>query len=192
MAHHVDSFGPRGKAHGFGRGTHDDPEREDVNERTVRPFDAYGALAYLRTRDDVVGERVGVQGWSNGGSTVLNSMGVHNPVLDQPTTTSGFRAALALYPGCGKESLFDARFRAYGPLTVLLAGADEEVSPEICQHVLERAKTAGSAVEFTVFEGASHNFDDPSASRQEIEANHAATVAAKSRAETFFHDMLQR
>ncbi len=192
LALHVDSFGPRGKAHGFGRGTHDDPEREDVNERTVRPFDAYGALAYLRTRDDVVAERVGVQGWSNGGSTVLNAMGAHNPVLDHPTTASGFRAALALYPGCGKESLYDATFRAYGPLTVLLAGADEEVSPVICQHVLERAKTAGSPVEFTVYEGASHGFDDPAESRQGVEANHAATEAAKTRAETFFREMLQR
>src|SRR5262249_16146737 len=40
----VDSFGPRGRAHGYGRGTHDDPDREAVNERTVRPLDAEGAL----------------------------------------------------------------------------------------------------------------------------------------------------
>ena len=45
----VDSFGPRGKAHGFGRFTHGDPDREDVNEKTVRPLDAEGALAWLRT-----------------------------------------------------------------------------------------------------------------------------------------------
>jgi carboxymethylenebutenolidase len=95
-----------------------------VNERTVRPFDAYGALDYLRSRPDVTGDRVGVQGWSNGGSTGLNTIAVHNPVLEQPSTSSGFRAALALYPGCGRSSLFDARFRAYGPLTVLLAGAE--------------------------------------------------------------------
>lgn len=37
-----DSFGPRGKAYGFGRFTHDDPDRETVNERTVRPLDAEG------------------------------------------------------------------------------------------------------------------------------------------------------
>jgi dienelactone hydrolase len=189
VALHVDSFGPRGKAHGFGRGTHDDPERDTVNERTVRPFDAYGALDYLRTRQDVAGDRVGVQGWSNGGSTVLNTMGVHNPVIESPSPTKDFRAALALYPGCGKESLFDAKFRAYGPLTVLLAEADEEVSPVICQHVMERAKTAGSPVEFTVYPGASHGFDDPG--RQDVEANHAATVAAKAAAEMFFAERLQ-
>lgn len=41
----VDSFGPRGRAHGYGRFTHDDPDRDAVNERTVRPLDAEGALA---------------------------------------------------------------------------------------------------------------------------------------------------
>jgi dienelactone hydrolase len=189
VAVHVDSFGPRGKAHGFGRATHDDPDRESVNERTVRPFDAYGALDYLRSRPDVIGDRVGVQGWSNGGSTVLNSIAVRNPVLEQPTTSTGFRAALALYPGCGRGSLFETRFRAYGPLTVLLAGADEEVSPVICQHLLERAKDAGSPVEFTVFAGASHGFDDPG--RQDVPANHEATVAARARAEAFFAEQLR-
>src|ERR1700755_1896071 len=49
-----DSFGPRGKAYGFGRFTHDDPDRADVNELTVRPRDAEGALAYLRGRSDVI------------------------------------------------------------------------------------------------------------------------------------------
>lgn len=41
----IDSFGPRGKAHGFGRFTHGDANRDDVNEKTVRPLDAEGALA---------------------------------------------------------------------------------------------------------------------------------------------------
>ncbi len=48
----VDSFGPRGYPGGFGR--HTINERPDaVNEVTVRPLDAYGALAYLRGRSDV-------------------------------------------------------------------------------------------------------------------------------------------
>jgi dienelactone hydrolase len=65
----VDSFGPRGKAHGFGRFTHGDADRDDVNEKTVRPFDAEGALAWLRTRDDVAAGNIFLQGWSNGGNT---------------------------------------------------------------------------------------------------------------------------
>jgi dienelactone hydrolase len=66
-----DSFGPGGKAHGFGRFSHGDPDRDDVNEKTVRPLDAEGALEFLHRRDDVVGNRIFLQGWSNGGSTTL-------------------------------------------------------------------------------------------------------------------------
>ena len=69
-----DSFGPRGKAHGFDRFTHDDPDRADVNEKTVRPLDAEGALNWLRSQRDVITRRIFLQGWSNGGSTALNVM----------------------------------------------------------------------------------------------------------------------
>jgi carboxymethylenebutenolidase len=96
-----DSFGPRGQAHGFGRFTHDDPDREDVNEKTVRPLDAEGALAYLRGRADIDARHVFLQGWSNGGSTTLN-------VMIRQGANEGFRAALAFYPGCGKEALLDS------------------------------------------------------------------------------------
>jgi len=97
-----DSFGPRGKAHGFDRFTHDDPERADVNEKSVRPLDAEGALSWLRSRNDVIGSRIFLQGWSNGGSTALNVM------QRQGSNPSGYRAALAFYPGCGPKALLAA------------------------------------------------------------------------------------
>src|SRR6516164_1910836 len=56
-----DSFGPRGKAHGFERYTHGDPDRESVNELTVRPLDAEGALAWLRGHRDVMANRIFLQ-----------------------------------------------------------------------------------------------------------------------------------
>jgi carboxymethylenebutenolidase len=56
-----DSFGPRDKGHGFGRGTHDDPDRDDVNERTVRPLDAEGALKFLQARQDVTRAQIYLQ-----------------------------------------------------------------------------------------------------------------------------------
>src|SRR5438067_12167707 len=59
----VDSFGPRGYASGFPRGSYSRRPPE-VSEQTVRPLDAYGALAYLRTRPDVIADRVGLHGWS--------------------------------------------------------------------------------------------------------------------------------
>ena len=66
----VDGFGPRGYAQGFPRFSYRDRPAE-VDEVAIRPLDAYGALAYLRTRSDVQPDRIGLQGWSNGGSATL-------------------------------------------------------------------------------------------------------------------------
>jgi carboxymethylenebutenolidase len=191
VAVHVDSFGPRGVAHGFGPNTHDDPEREPVNERTVRPLDAHGALAWLRMRGDVIADRIGLQGWSNGGSTTLNVMGVDNPALADPTPETGFRAAIAFYPGCGTSSLYHTPYSSYARMKVFLAGADAEVSPVICQHVLDRAYDLGSDVEYFVYDGAVHGFDDPSPSRQGDPANRAATEDSMQRAMDFFEEELE-
>jgi hypothetical protein len=49
----VDGFGPRGYPQGFGRFSYDQ-RPEELNEVTIRPLDAYGALSYLRSRHDVV------------------------------------------------------------------------------------------------------------------------------------------
>jgi len=170
-----DSFGPRGKAHGFGRFTHNDPDRDSVNELTVRPLDAEGALTYLRSRGDVVGQHVFLQGWSNGGSTTLNTMirQGHDP---------GFRAALAFYPGCGREALLDDRVRSPMPILLQMGDADEEVNPEFCDHFAQRSRAAGTPIDTIFYPGASHDFDDPGEKRQENPANAAAKSAAMAKA----------
>lgn len=175
-----DSFGPRGKAHGFGRFTHGDPEREDVNERTVRPLDAEGALAYLRARADVVADRIYLQGWSNGASTALNVM-----YRQGQKTAGGFRAALALYPGCGPRALISQDYRIAAPLMVLLASGDAEVSPVTCHRVLDAASRAGP-VTVIDYAGAAHGFDDPGRERQSVAANRAAREDAFRRAAGLF------
>ena len=168
----IDSFGPRGKAHGFGRFTHDDPDRDDVNEKTVRPLDAEGALAWLRKRGDVVAGNIFLQGWSNGGSTALNV------IYRQGTQTSGFRAALAFYPGCGPKALLGPVLATAVPVTLFLASEDEEVSPTLCQQFAERSRSAGSPVDVVLYPGAVHGFDDPGAKRQSAIANRSATADA--------------
>jgi carboxymethylenebutenolidase len=174
----VDSFGPRGKAHGFGRGTHDNPERDDVNERSVRPLDALGALRYLRARGDVDSSRIALQGWSNGASTALNTIarGAQEP---------GFRAALVLYPGCGPRAVVAQAYATAVPLLALLAGDDEEVSPAACERLLEHARRGGSPVAWTTYPGATHDFDDPGTRRQAVAANRAARDDALRRALDF-------
>lgn len=185
----VDSFGPRGKAHGFGRRTHDDPARESVNERTVRPLDAIAGLRYLRTRSDVAGDRVALQGWSNGGSTVLNVV-ADTPAMQQAFgTTAPFSAAAAFYPGCGTSAVDLRKYRSSTPLIVLLGDADEEVSPEICAKLL--AGTAGDPkVLVKRYPGASHDFDDPG--RQRDAANASAYGDARNEVQRLFSSVLER
>ncbi|MGJ4928343.1 dienelactone hydrolase family protein [Bradyrhizobium sp. HKCCYLS2038] len=181
-----DSFGPRGKAHGFGRHTHDDPERDDVNERTVRPLDAEGALAYLRQRSDVAASRIVLQGWSNGGSTALNVL------LRQGLQSSGFRGALIFYPGCGENSLLGPTLRTRAPVQLFLAADDEEVSPALCSAMAERSRQAGTAIETTIYPGATHGFDEPSASRQAIAGNGPAMDDTLRRAAPLVLEWLRR
>src|SRR5262249_19162369 len=66
----VDGFGPRGYPAGFGRFSYSSRPPE-LDEVTQRPLDAYDALTYLRSRPDVVADRVALHGWSNGGSATL-------------------------------------------------------------------------------------------------------------------------
>ena len=85
----------------------------------VRPLDAYGALAYLRTRPDVKPDAIALLGWSNGGSATLSSMSASTPALSQPSVETGFRGALAFYPACGLKGQFETGYKPYAPVRIL-------------------------------------------------------------------------
>lgn len=176
----VDSFGPRGYPGGFPAGSYNDRPPE-VSEQTVRPLDAYAALGYLRAQRNVIPDRIGVQGWSNGGMTVLATMSEQAPGKPE----NGFRAALAEYPGCGMNAV-KGEYRSYAPLLMLLAAEDEEVNPKTCEQFAKRAKEAGSPLEFHVYPGAGHNYDDPGTKKQSVPANRQATEDTFRRAEAYF------
>jgi dienelactone hydrolase len=189
----VDGFGPRGFPHGFPRFSYDTRPAE-LDEVTVRPLDAYGAAKYLRTRSDVIADRIGLQGWSNGGSTTLSSMAevaADTPGAAMLGPKTGFRAALAFYPACGLMGRFDDGYRPYAPVRVLQGDADEEVSPKRCARLVDKSRAHGGDIEITLYPGATHDFDDPGRRRQSVEANRAAKAEAMPRAEAFFAAQLQ-
>ena len=174
----VDGFGPRGYAQGFPRHSYDS-RPEALNEVTVRPLDAYGALAFLRARSDVDGARVGLQGWSNGGSATLAAMAA-------APNNSGFTAALAFYPACGLHGQFESGYKPYAPTRVFMGTADEEVSPKRCKALVDASNAAGGDITIRLYPGATHSFDDPGRKRQKVEANAEATDDAVARAVKFF------
>jgi carboxymethylenebutenolidase len=183
----VDGFGPRGYPQGFGRFSYASRPPE-LDEVSVRPLDAYGALAYLRSRADVAADRIGLQGWSNGGSATLASMAPDAPGIAQHTPADGFRAALAFYPACGlKDHFANIGYSTYAPLRVFVGTADEEISPRVC-----RALLAGAAgdVQIHFYPGATHDFDDPGRQRQAIPANADARHDVIRQATSFFKEWL--
>jgi dienelactone hydrolase len=185
----VDSFGPRGFWEGFPKASYED-RPSDVSEQTVRPLDAYGALAYLKGRTDVRRDAIGLQGWSNGAMTALVTMSSHAPGVSNPTPATAFRAALVFYPGCGMQAIREA-YVPYAPIRMFVGSGDAEVSAKRCIAWEKRVQSAGSSIELTAYEDAEHDFDDPSASRQRNEANAAATRDAVRRAEEFFAQELR-
>ena len=186
----VDSFGPRGYPAGFPVGSYKDRPAA-VSEQTVRPLDAYGALRYLRSRRDIAPDRIGVQGWSNGAMTVLVTMSQDAPGIPNPTRETGFRVALAEYPGCGMDAI-KGEYRPYAHLLITVGTADEEVSPKICESFADRAKRGGADLDLIIFEGAEHNYDDPSSKKQSNPADERATEETMRRAERLFREALVR
>lgn len=184
LALHVDSFGPRGYPGGFGKHTYSERPPE-VSERLVRPLDAYGALDYLRGRGDVIADRIGVQGWSNGGMTVLSTMAEAPLGIKGLTPVTGFRAALALYPSCRTQAR-EGAYRPYAPVLIFAAADDDEVSPQVCQAFANEARGRGAAIDFVLYEGAHHSFDDPGRRKQSHEPNRYAMQDSFHRAAAFF------
>jgi dienelactone hydrolase len=98
---------------------------------------------------------------------------------------TGFRAALAEYPGCGMDAV-KGEWRPYAPVLMLLGSADEEVSPKRCETFAKKAQKAGGPLEYHVFDGAEHNYDDPGKTKQSNSANATATEETRRMAESFF------
>ncbi len=179
----VDGFGPRGYPGGFGRGSYSQRPAE-VNEVTVRPLDAYGALKYLRTLPGVDDDRIGLMGWSNGGSATLATMADDKP---GDMRRLGFRAGIAMYPACGLHNRFARTgYTTYAPVRVFMGTDDEEVSHDRCRDLIGIARARGHDVEFVSYRGATHSFDDPGRRRQSVAANARATADVRERLGAFF------
>ena len=189
LALHVDSFGPRGYPDGFPKHSYKDRPAA-VSEQLVRPLDAYAALGYLRSRADVIPDRIGVHGWSNGGMTLLSVLGRDAPGIKDPDPAKGFRAAFAQYPSC-RNQLKQADYRPYAPMLILSASEDDEVSPEICRQFSEAMRARGFPVEFVIYEGAHHSYDDPGKTKQSHEPNRLALQDSLRRGEAFFAQHLK-
>lgn len=131
----VDSFGPRGLSKACG----------DSNMVFKRTYDAYDAKSYLGGLPFVDPKRIGVMGWSQGGSTTLT-------VLDQKRDDS-FRSAVAIYPYCNLM-LFDLN----APLLILI-GEKDDWTPAVSCSMRMRSVQIGHEVILKIYLDSHHGFD---------------------------------
>jgi carboxymethylenebutenolidase len=123
--------------------------------------------------------------------TLLSAMAANAPALDTPGSARGFRAALAQYPSC-RTQLRQPDYKPYAPVLILAAAEDDEVSPEVCREFAAVQRARGAAVEFVVYPGAHHSYDDPGKTKQSHEPNRAAMQDSLRRAEAFFARYLKQ
>ena len=119
-----------------------------------RRLDALGAIDYLAERADVDPKRIGLIGWSNGGSTVLSATNLRH--RDVATATNKAAFAIAFYPGC--EADLQRGYTPALPLLMLVGEADDWTPAKPCLALAEQA--AGDPhPEIVAYPGAGHGFD---------------------------------
>jgi dienelactone hydrolase len=121
-----------------------------VDPQYARMPDAYAARAYLARQSFVSPARIGVIGWSHGGSTTLYAVDdVYLPRMGPER----FSAAIAFYPGC---LMWLQRLNA--PLLILIGEADDWTPAARCQRMNVEPGMA-HAMSLKIYPGAHHGFD---------------------------------
>jgi len=142
----VDSFNPRGYR------TICDQQKRAILISRERVDDAYAAHRWLKSRPDVRADRIGIIGWSNGGSGTLYTLRDSQPAR-------GFRAGVAFYPGCRTLSRSKTPFRPYAPLLILAGDADDWTPASFCKDLTRTAKSGGAPIDIVSYPSAHHGFD---------------------------------
>jgi dienelactone hydrolase len=124
-----------------------------------RPRDARGALRWLQSQPFVRKDRVGLLGWSNGGTTVLSAIDARSQA--RPVgITDDFRVAIAFYPGC-RSTEQNVKWTTHIPLTILIGEADDWTPAALCSSLVNRVCREGASVEIVTYPEAHHAFDAP-------------------------------
>jgi dienelactone hydrolase len=192
----VDSFGPRGHGGGVCDISYDDRPAK-LNEVTVRPLDAIGALAALRKNDRVRKKPAALVGFSNGGSAVLSTVARTGPQVwkKNPTLPSPwFAGAAAFYPGCGLQGDYNGEWEPTIPTHLFVGTADTTTPPAPdCNARFREALEQDAPAMMASFLDATHGFDRASAGSTPLakRANAAAKVSALAATDTLFRAWLR-
>lgn len=143
----VDSFTPRGYR------TICELQKRPILESRERVEDAYAAARWLNEQPYVARGRLGLIGWSNGGTGTLYGM---RPVSRREPA---FQAAVAFYPGCRALTRAKTPYQTYTRLLILTGELDDWTPAAPCAELASTARQQGSPVEIVIYPGAHHSFD---------------------------------
>jgi dienelactone hydrolase len=156
---------------------------------TVRDhaLDGLGALAYLRSQPDVIPTKIAVMGWSHGGAATLISASARFINATRPEG-GGYQAAIAFYPNC--VAFQDGNLVT--PLLMLMGSADDWDPPDRCVERGTALQTAGTPIEWKVYKGAMHTFDEPGPDRVARVSGRTYHLGYDRTAAKDAHDQVQR
>jgi len=146
----VDSFTPRGIAR-----TVDDQAQLD---QSANDADALFALKLLAADARIDPARIGVMGFSRGGTVALETAveRFRRGVIQDKVT---FAAHIAFYPACGLRYWRTPSPLTGAPIMMALGELDNYTPPRACQAFAGAMKAAGQDVTVHVYPGAQHDFD---------------------------------
>ena len=178
----LDSFGPRGIAQ-----VCSEPAKLSSPARTA---DAYGALQFLQGQRGIDPDRIGLMGWSHGGSSALWAVDRSWSLAHQPYPWLRFRATGVFYPGCNfSHSGFTT------PVLMLMGAADDWTPASPCRRMVKTTRASNGRIELVIYPGATHAFDGVRITVQAyghvLEPNPAATRDAHARVHEFLDKHLK-
>ena len=127
---------------------------------TMMMADAYAALDAMWRDPNVDNTRIGIMGWSKGGTVALYTAlrQVHDLLAKSPEQRFAFH--LAMYPYCGYYPLDRTTTRA--PIDIHIGSYDDLTPSKWCQRWHDEYRRTGQTNEqFYLYPGATHMFDHP-------------------------------
>lgn len=123
--------------------------------RAARLTDVFQALNFLAKLDEIDEERIGISGYSFGGTTAMLGANLR---INETSLAKGrsFAAILPVYPSC------QVRFRINeltGASMLILAAGDDDYSPAaFCEEYVEEVATAGFEVKIKTYDDIQHGW----------------------------------
>jgi dienelactone hydrolase len=123
---------------------------------------ALAALSLLATHPAIDPKRIGVIGFSRGGSAAINSAlePIRRAVIDGDLR---FAAHIAVYPGCSVP--FVSAHLDGSPILMPLGGKDDYTPASSCLDYADRLRASVASIQIVVYPNANHGFDSAAALR---------------------------